>query len=113
EIADDLAFGMHFQVFVGPDWRTRARRFYDVQYMRRRPSSYLELPIVSMNGRERWIGHSVQLIFDGREVLGFQVIARDITDRIALDNKLKESETRFRTLIEHSTDMITIIGADG
>ena len=32
---------------------------------------------------------------------------------MALDKKLKESEARFRTLIEHSSDMITILAADG
>ena len=72
ELADDVPCGMHFLEFVRPDWRRRVRRLYDLQFMRRSSSSYFEIPIVSVTGRERWIGVSVQLIFDGSDVSGFR-----------------------------------------
>ena len=38
---------------------------------------------------------------------------RDITERKQAEGLLKASETRFRALIEHSMDLVTIMGADG
>ena len=40
-------------------------------------------------------------------------IALDITDRTRAELALKQSEARFRALIEHSSDIITVLGLDG
>ncbi len=47
---------------------------------------------------------------DGRKV--HIITARDITERIRMQNELKESETKYRTLIEKSLDGI-VISQDG
>jgi PAS domain S-box-containing protein len=44
------------------------------------------------------------------EVLG---VSRDATARVKADQALRESEARFRTLIERSTDMIVLLDAEG
>ena len=44
---------------------------------------------------------------------GFSVVMRDITERKEAEQKLRESEQRFRTLVQNSSDVITVIDADG
>ena len=44
---------------------------------------------------------------------GFSKVVRDITERKEVEQKLRESEQRFRTLVQNSSDVITVIDADG
>jgi PAS domain S-box-containing protein len=46
-------------------------------------------------------------------VIGFQTIARDITDRKRSEEALKESEKKYRDLVENISDVIYSIDADG
>jgi PAS domain S-box-containing protein len=43
----------------------------------------------------------------------YSAIIRDITERKQSEQVLKDSETRFRSLIENGMDQITIMGSDG
>ncbi len=47
------------------------------------------------------------------QLIAIVASSRDITERKEAEQKLVESEQRFRALIEHSADMITLIGATG
>ena len=55
---------------------------------------------------------SVAEMRDGGEVLLTGII-RDISERKEAERKLRESEKRFRSLVQNSSDIITILDADG
>jgi len=74
----------------------------------------LEFRILAADGAYRWTKSrgQVQLGEDGRplKMLG---ISLDITDRKEGEEALRQSERRFRSLIEQARDIITILEADG
>ena len=55
---------------------------------------------------------SVGVIVDG-ELRGFQGSLRDETQREQLERDLRESEQRYRVLVEHSPDLITAVDTQG
>ena len=58
-------------------------------------------PLPVGNGETRWLmTDKIPVFGEDSEVIGVVVMASDITDRVTAENQLKESEKRFRTLIE-------------
>ncbi len=53
-------------------------------------------------------------VFDENgEILGVLEIAHDITEKIRAEEALKESENRYRALVENSSELIFQVGTDG
>lgn len=71
-----------------------------------------ELEITQKSGLKRWIYITSSSLKRDGEVIGFQVISRDITDRRQAEEKLRESEALYRILVETSPDGITLVDMD-
>ena len=52
-------------------------------------------------------------LFRGGELVGVHGASRDVSERVRLERELRESERRFRFLIENSPDVIWSLDADG
>ncbi len=98
--------GKHFLDLIPPDYKRPVERFYRIQFVKKLPLTYNEFPILSKHGERFWLGQKVQLRIKDDRVVGFQAIARDITDRKKAEEALRESETRYKDLFDHATDMI-------
>jgi diguanylate cyclase (GGDEF)-like protein/PAS domain S-box-containing protein len=83
--------GRSYVRMIAQDKRKEVERFYLRQFARRRKNSYCEFPIVDGHGRERWIGQNVQLLMEGANAIGFQAIAREITERKRAEYDLQKS----------------------
>jgi PAS domain S-box-containing protein len=99
------------------------------------PERYRELCVAGLHrylrtGEARVVGSTVELVGlrkDGSEFpvemsLGetledgerlFTGVMRDVTERKKLEKVIKESEERFRSLVQYTSDIITILEADG
>ena len=70
----------------------------------------VELEYFHRNGSIVWLESIVSILRDDAgNIAGFYGVSRDITERKHAENALKESENRFRSLIQKSLDMIIIL----
>jgi diguanylate cyclase (GGDEF)-like protein/PAS domain S-box-containing protein len=76
------------------------------------PTAY-ELVMSAKDGRRVSVEVSTRLIVHDGKPLGVQGIARDITERKRAEELSRQSEERFRLLVEHSSDGIYLVGPDG
>jgi PAS domain S-box-containing protein len=81
--------GKHYSVFIHPDQRESAVKFFNHQFDTMLQNTYSEYPIVTKDGRDVWLGQNTQLIVENGEVAGFQAVSRDITE-----NKMMEKEQK-------------------
>jgi diguanylate cyclase (GGDEF)-like protein/PAS domain S-box-containing protein len=78
---EDELVGRHYLSLVKEEAREATEKFYLRQLIKKIPNAYLEIPVVARDGREIWLGQNSQLVLEQGRVVGFQAIARDITER--------------------------------
>jgi PAS domain S-box-containing protein len=84
--------GKHYHFLTRTDYHDELDKFYGKQFAKKTLVTYHELPIINKDGSERWIGQQVQLIFEHKEIVGFQAVARDMTDRRQAEEEHRQRE---------------------
>ena len=116
---ESYLLGEHFSALALPSIQHKVKRFYQRQFLEGMPNTYYELPIMTKDGREIWIGQNVQVIKeDDDTVVGFQAVARDITEikqalqalAIARDQALDASHIKSQMLSRVSHELRTPLG---
>ncbi len=83
--------GRHYSELVHPEDRTLLAELYQEQLQNKVKGTYQEFRLNRGNHqRPVWIGQNVQLIFADDKVVGFQAVARDITDLKSIQSQLKQ-----------------------
>src|SRR5215213_7350179 len=87
-----------------------ARRIVEAEF----PKYHLDKRFLHADGHTVWASLSVSLVRDAEgEPLYFVSQIQDVTERKKVEKVIKESEKRFRSLVQYSSDIITILDADG
>ena len=94
--------GKHYLATIRPDMRDAAANFFGRQFVKKLENTYFEYPIIIKSGEERWIGQNTQLMLEDGKLVGFQAVARDVTERKQFEAALSESEELYKTLAESS-----------
>lgn len=105
--------GRRFIELIHPEHQKAAERFYGRQFVRQQLSTYYEFPAVAKDDREVWIGQNVQVLLEENKVVGFQAVARDITERKRAEEALLESEGRLRSIVQSTSDAIILMDTEG
>ncbi len=74
----------------------------------------LTLRWVSKDGRILWTEQQINPIYDAQgDLVAVEGIGRNITERKEMEDALRRSEERFRSLVQNASDIIMILEADG
>lgn len=97
----DELIGMKYLNLVREDWVEKVRDFYLEQFADSKTSTYLEFPILLKNGNETWLGQRVQLLETENGISGMMAVARDITEQYKSQLALRQSEDKYRSIIQN------------
>ncbi|MGY5862029.1 MAG: PAS domain S-box protein [Candidatus Thorarchaeota archaeon] len=102
--------GMNYRNYTMDDHTESVYQTFNKVYRTKKPTEVFDWEIIRKDGRRRPIEASVSLIVDSiGEPIGFRGIIRDITERKRAQDKLHESEERYRVLVETMNDGLGII----
>jgi len=92
--------------YIHPDNRQDLQKLLVDQFKTKNPETYSEYPIICKDGSYVWISQLAQLLFKNQKIVGFQVIARDIS-------KQKEQREFINTLLDTIPNPIYYKDAEG
>ncbi|MBU0545067.1 MAG: PAS domain S-box protein [Proteobacteria bacterium] len=85
---EEELIGTHYPVLISPEMCEETLKFFGRQFVKIIPNTYFEYPIIAKDGHEIWLGQNTQLIIEDDRVVGFQAVARDITDRKRMEKEI-------------------------
>jgi PAS domain S-box-containing protein len=92
-----------------PDHMEMVRKHYIREHCKRKEFDVLEHKIIDRYGEVKWINHVCYPVFDSNDI--YQDVRgnnRDITIRKEMEDSMRESEKKFRSIFESSIDGMVI-----
>jgi diguanylate cyclase (GGDEF)-like protein/PAS domain S-box-containing protein len=99
--------------FIHPGDLAAARAFFADLMREPEASGTIMLRGRHADGSWRWIEVRVRNLLHDPAVTGIIANYHDITERVEAEAALRASEERFRSLVQHASDLIVVMTADG
>ncbi len=99
--SEEELIDIHFFKLVRRDYQKKIRGFYTFQVQNNIQSTYIEFPIICKDGKELWLGQTVDINTNSNEEIEFFALSREISDRIKYEKAIMRSEEKFRSIIEN------------
>lgn len=105
----------HFSVLTRNDFTKKLNFLYTKQLKSNNTSSYFEFPIITKEGKEKWIGQSVQILNTNNKI-EYTALGLDITEKKQFELKLIDTNKDLellKTLINNTSDAIQVSKENG
>jgi PAS domain S-box-containing protein len=90
---------------INKEYQSKVRAFYAQNFKEKRKNDYLEFPITTPEGEDRWLGQNLTtLLKPGADniIVGFLGLARDITERREANAIIKEQNKDITSSINYA-----------
>jgi PAS domain S-box-containing protein len=104
---------MNIARVVAPEHLKTARGMIARKTVEANVPTVYELDIIAKNGRRISLELSTRLIYEDGQPFGVQGIGRDITERKRTEEALRESEQKFRSIVETTNEWVWSIDVQG
>ncbi|TDK44215.1 PAS domain S-box protein [Algoriphagus formosus] len=91
---------MHYTDLIPEDYKVYLREFYQNQVANKVESTYMEFPVFSKSGKIEWVGQRTRILFKNENFYKTISIARIRTERYNFESRLKQSEEKYRGILE-------------
>ena len=108
-VAEADLVGRHPLDRIHPDDRYLAGSLLDAVWSSAREGEPIEARFGHADGTWRWFEVVADNLIDEPDVAGVVVHFRDITDRKRAELDLQESAARFRSLVQHASDLVVVL----
>ena len=104
ETDEKNVIGAHFSRWLTPESNKIALESLKKAVSHEITNDSLNLELIRSNNEHRWIEINAWVIQDENRVTGINGIARDITEKLKLEEKLKADEALYKDLFENAND---------
>ncbi|HEX8003680.1 MAG TPA: EAL domain-containing protein [Mycobacteriales bacterium] len=111
-VPDSELVGHHPLERIHPDDRFLAGSLLDVVWASAGAREPIESRFLHADGTWRWFDVVAENLLDDAEVAGVVVHFRDISDRKRAELELQESAARFRSLVQHASDVVVVLDGE-
>ena len=109
--SSDELINQPFLEFIHPDYQA-VRTRPSLKNNKERQTNFIQHKLVRLDGEPvEVLMREIPITFDGKPAV--QAIIIDITERLQTETALRQSENRFRAMIENSSDAIVLINRTG
>ncbi|MCZ2123484.1 MAG: PAS domain S-box protein, partial [Anaerolineales bacterium] len=105
--------GIHYTDIIAEEDRETVKRFYMKQILSKTLNTYYEFTSQKKTGEKIILGQNVQLLIEKNAVVGFQALARDITEQKLAENELARRQQQLDTVISVVDEGITLSDETG
>jgi two-component system cell cycle sensor histidine kinase/response regulator CckA len=110
----DELLGMNNREYTTPETAKKMYQIFNQVYRTGKPLRIMDYEIILKDGKTIVLEMSTSLMRDPAGApVGFRGVIRDITERKKAEEALKESEERFRVLVEESPLGVSLIDKNG
>ena len=101
----DELMHMNYRQYMDEENAKKVYQAYNKVYTTGKPDREIKHEIIRKDGTRRYLENSVSRILDADgQPLGFRGVVRDITERRRAEEALRQSEEKYRTIIENMQD---------
>jgi diguanylate cyclase (GGDEF)-like protein/PAS domain S-box-containing protein len=106
----DELMGMNNREYMSPETAKRTYQLFNEVYKRGEPTKIFDWEFIKIDGSTINVEISISLMRDSKgEPVGFRGILRDITVRKQAEEALRESEEKYRSLVEFTEDSVYLV----